>query len=97
MSFLTESAEVGNIGLKQLREQREITTQKWDSIGLLEGLEGNVRENCAQLFENQASYLINEQTSASDSGSLCNIDRTAAFRSRLPQLRRSHSEVAPTL
>ena len=26
MGFLMESAEVGNIGLKQLREQREITT-----------------------------------------------------------------------
>lgn len=68
MSFLTESAEVGNIGLKQLREQREITTQKWDSIGLLEGLEGNVRENCAQLFENQLSHMINESTDSASSG-----------------------------
>ena len=68
MSFLTESAEVGNIGLKQLREQREITTQKWDQIGLLEGLEGNVRENCAQLFENQLSHMINESTDSASSG-----------------------------
>jgi hypothetical protein len=68
MSFLTESAEVGNIGLKQLREQREITTQKWDGIGLLEGLEGNVRENCAQLFENQLSHMINESTDSASSG-----------------------------
>lgn len=68
MSFLTESAEVGNIGLKQLREQREITTQKWDSIGLLEGLDGNVRENCAQLFENQLSHMINESTDSASSG-----------------------------
>jgi len=63
-----ESAEVGNIGLKQLREQREITTNRWDKIGLLEGLEGNVKENCAQLFENQLSYMINESTDSASSG-----------------------------
>ena len=69
MGFLTESAEVGNIGLKQLREQREITTNRWEKIGLLEGLEGNVKENCAQLFENQLSYMIlKESTDSSSSG-----------------------------
>ena len=68
MGFLTESAEVGNIGLKQLREQREITTNRWEKIGLLEGLEGNVKENCAQLFENQLSHMINESTDSANSG-----------------------------
>jgi hypothetical protein len=68
MGFLLESAEVGNIGLKQLREQREITTNRWEKIGLLEGLEGNVKENCAQLFENQLSHMINESTESYNSG-----------------------------
>lgn len=68
MSFLINSTEVGNIGLKQLREQREITTQRWSDIGLLEGLDGNVRENCAQLFENQLSHMINESTDSASSG-----------------------------
>jgi len=68
MGFLTESAEVGNIGLKQLREQREVTTNRWQKIGLLEGLDGNVKENCAQLFENQLSYMINESTDSASSG-----------------------------
>lgn len=68
MGFLIESTEVGNIGLKQLREQRELTTQKWDKIGLLEGLAGNVRENCAQLFENELSWMINESTDSASSG-----------------------------
>jgi hypothetical protein len=68
MGFLMESAEVGNIGLKQLREQREITTNRWEKIGLLEGLEGNVKENCAQLFENQLSHMINESTDSASSG-----------------------------
>ena len=68
MGFLTESQEVGNIGLKQLREQREITTNRWQKIGLLEGLDGNVKENRAQLFENQLSYMINESTDSASSG-----------------------------
>lgn len=68
MGFLTESAQVGNIGLKQLREQREITTNRWEKIGLLDGLEGNVKENCAQLFENQLSYMINESSDSTSSG-----------------------------
>ena len=68
MGFLMESAEVGNIGLKQLREQREITTNRWEKIGLLEGLDGNVKENCAQLFENQLSHMINESSDSSASG-----------------------------
>ena len=68
MGFLLESAEVGNIGLKQLREQREITTNRWDKIGLLKGLDGNVKENCAQLFENQLSHMMNESTESYSSG-----------------------------
>ena len=68
MGFLTESTEVGNIGLKQLREQREITTNRWQKIGLLEGLDGNTKENCAQLFGNQLSYMINESTDSASSG-----------------------------
>ena len=68
MSFLIESQEVGNIGLKHLRETREVTTQRWDKLGLLEGLEGNVKENCAQLFENQLSNMINESTDSASSG-----------------------------
>lgn len=68
MGFLTESASVGNIGIKQLREQREIITNRWDSIGLLEGLDGHMKENCAQLFENQLSDMINESTDSASSG-----------------------------
>jgi hypothetical protein len=68
MGFLMESAEVGNIGLKQLREQREITTNRWEKIGLLEGLDGNVKENCAQLFENQLSHMLNESSDSANSG-----------------------------
>ena len=69
MGALLDSGMVGNIGLKHLRVIKEDTISKWDSLGFLEGLDGHQRENVAQLYENQASYLINEAATADASGS----------------------------
>ena len=63
MGALLESGLVGNIGLKHLKVIKEDTINKWDRLGFLEGLRGHLKENVAQLYENQASYLINEATS----------------------------------
>jgi hypothetical protein len=68
MGALLESGLVGNIGLKHLKVIKEDTISKWDKLGFLEGLKGHMRENVAQLYENQASYLINEASSTSDTG-----------------------------
>jgi hypothetical protein len=69
MGHLLNSGEVGNIGLEHLKQIRSKTINKWDSLGFLEGLKGHVKENIAQLYENQASSLLNEATDASSSGS----------------------------
>jgi len=69
MGALLESGLVGNIGLKHLKVIKEDTINKWDKLGFLEGLKGHMKENVAQLYENQASFLINEASSTSDSGS----------------------------
>ena len=69
MGALLESGMVGNIGLKHLRVIKEDTIKKWDDLGFLEGLNGHNRDNIAQLYENQASYLINEAATADASGS----------------------------
>ena len=69
MGALLESGMVGNIGLKHLRVIKEDTIKKWDDLGFLEGLEGHQKDNIAQLYENQASYLINEAAVADASGS----------------------------
>jgi len=69
MGALLESGIVGNIGLKHLRVIKEDTIKKWDDLGFLEGLEGHQKDNIAQLYENQASYLINEAAVADASGS----------------------------
>ena len=68
MNLLT-SGQVGNIGLNHMRAIRKETQAKWDSLGFLDGLKGHVKENIAQLYENQASQLLNESTTANSSGS----------------------------
>jgi len=69
MSHLLTSGQVGNIGLNHMKAIRKETQSKWDSLGFLEGLRGHVKENIAQLYENQASTLLSESTTATNSGS----------------------------
>ena len=68
MGALLESGLVGNIGLKHLKVIKEDTINKWDKLGFLEGLKGHLKENVAQLYENQASHLINEASDAGNAG-----------------------------
>jgi hypothetical protein len=69
MSHLLTSGQVGNIGLNHMKAIRQETQTKWDSLGFLDGLKGHVKENIAQLYENQASSLLTESTTATSSGS----------------------------
>jgi hypothetical protein len=69
MGALLESGMVGNIGLKHLRVIKEDTIKKWDELGFLEGLVGHQKDNIAQLYENEASFLINEAAVSDSSGS----------------------------
>lgn len=69
MSNLLTSGQVGNIGLNHMKAIRKETQAKWDSLGFLDGLKGHVKENIAQLYENQASTLLTETTSSTSSGS----------------------------
>lgn len=69
MGALLESGMVGNIGLKHLKVIKEDTLKKWDELGFLEGLSGHNKDNIAQLYENQASHLINEAAVSDGSGS----------------------------
>src|SRR5210317_870298 len=69
MGHLLNSGEVGNIGLEHLKQIRSKTISKWNQLGFLEGLKGHVKENIAQLYENEASSLLTESTDGSSSGS----------------------------
>ena len=69
MSHLLTSGQVGNIGLNHMKAIRNEVQTKWDSLGFLDGLRGHVKENIAQLYENQASTLLTESTTSQSSGS----------------------------
>jgi hypothetical protein len=69
MSQFLNSGQVGNIGLNHMKEIRRQTQSKWESLGFLEGLKGHVKENVAQLYENQASSILTEATDSTSSGS----------------------------
>jgi hypothetical protein len=65
MSQFLNSGVVGNIGLNHMKEIRKQTQAKWEGLGFLEGLKGHIKENVAQLYENQASSILTEATDAS--------------------------------
>ena len=69
MKELLTSGKVGNIELNAQKKIREDIQKRWERIGLVEGLEGHVKETVATLYENQARHLIYEATSADNSGS----------------------------
>jgi len=69
MGHLINSGEVGNIGLEHMRQIRQKTLAKWDSLGFLKGLNGHLKENIAQLYENTAGQLLTETTNSNSSGS----------------------------
>lgn len=69
MGALLESGAIGNIGSKHMKVIKEETIRKWDELGFLEGLEGHKKDNIAQLYENQATFLINEAAVSDASGS----------------------------
>lgn len=69
MKDLLTSGKVGNIELNAQKKIREDIQKRWERIGLVEGLEGHVKETVATLYENQARHLIYEATSADNSGS----------------------------
>ena len=59
----TPVQQSGNIGLRQLREQRDQTVERWSRLGFLDGLVGYTQENSALFFDAQTSYIINEDIS----------------------------------
>jgi len=69
MSALLQSGKVGNTSINQMKLIREEVLRRWNDLGLLEGLEGHTKETVAQLFENEASWILNEATTVGSEGS----------------------------
>ena len=69
MRELLTSGAVGNIELTAQKKIREDIQARWDRLGLVKGLEGNIKETVATLYENQAKHLLREATASDNSGS----------------------------
>lgn len=69
MKQLLTSGAVGNIELNAQKKIRKDIQERWERLGLVEGLAGNVKETVATLYENQAKHLLKEATASDNSGS----------------------------
>lgn len=69
MKNLLNSGAIGNIELNAQKRIRQDIQERWNRLGLVKGLEGNIKETVATLYENQAKHLLKEATAADNSGS----------------------------
>lgn len=69
MRELLTSGAVGSIELNAQKKIRQDIQERWDKLGLVNGLDGHIKETVATLYENQAKHLIYEATASDNSGS----------------------------
>lgn len=69
MKEFLRSGQIGNIELNEQKRIRKAIADRWDSLGMTEGLKGVLKENVATLYENEAKLLLSEATDANNSGS----------------------------
>lgn len=69
---MKEFLKSGQVGSIELQEQKRIRTEivnRWDKLGMTDGLQGQIKENIATLYENEAKCLLQEAVNADNSGS----------------------------
>lgn len=69
MREILTSGVVGSIELNAQKKMRGDIQERWERLGLLEGLQGHLKETIATLYENNAKHLIYEATGSENSGS----------------------------
>ena len=69
MKEFLASGNVGNIEFNYQKKIREEIQQRWDGLGLTEGLQGHIKENISTLYENEAKHILFEATDSGNSGS----------------------------
>ena len=69
MREILNSSVFGNIEAEAQKKIRQDINERWDRLGLCEGLDGHLKETVATLYENQAKHLIYEATASDNSGS----------------------------
>ena len=69
MNEFLRSGQVGTIELNEQKKVRTMIQERWDKLGMTEGLRGYIKENIATLYENEAKHLLTEATASDNSGS----------------------------
>lgn len=69
MREFLQSGQVGNIELNEQKRIRKAINERWEALGMVDGLKGVVKENIATLYENEAALLLKEATASDNSGS----------------------------
>ena len=69
MREILNSSVFGNIEVEAQKKIRQDINERWDRLGLCEGLDGHLKETVSTLYENQAKHLIYEATASDNSGS----------------------------
>lgn len=69
MRDLLTSGRIGTVETEAQKKIRQESVARWEGLGLLEGMNGHLKETIATLYENQARHLITENTSANSAGS----------------------------
>lgn len=69
MREILNSSVFGNIEIEAQKKIRHDINERWDRLGLCEGLDGHIKETVSTLYENQAKHLIYEATASDNSGS----------------------------
>ena len=69
MREFLHSGEFQSIELNEQRRIREQINERWERLGMTEGLQGVVKDNISTLFENQAKLMLSEASNSNDSGS----------------------------
>ena len=64
-----KSGQVGTIELNEQKKMRQEIANRWESLGMVDGLSGVIKENVATLYENTAKMMLQEASDASNSGS----------------------------
>lgn len=68
-----KASELGTFELDEARKQRKAITERWERIGMLDGLKGTMKSNIATIFENEAKMMLSEATDAQNSGQFSTV------------------------
>jgi hypothetical protein len=68
MANVSVNKLLSGIKEKHVGQERKRLTEKWSQTGLLRGLDATMRENMAQLLENQAAQILREGANALSTG-----------------------------